>query len=87
VVDDPAVRAVQVRARRFRTQCKIKNVFYGNIKNLLKTAYKFFTLRTAPFINSIPTDYLQLIYDASLGTPAPTQTFTPCRTPASESAP
>lgn len=59
-----------------RTQCKIKNVFYGNIKNLLKTVYKFFTLKTAPFINSIPTDFLQVIYDGSLGTPRSTQSST-----------
>lgn len=49
-----------------KTQCKIKNVFYGNVKNLLKTTYKFFTFKTAPFINTISTDYLQLIYDGSL---------------------
>lgn len=49
-----------------RTQCKIKNVFYGNVKNLLKTVYKFFTFKTAPFINNISTDYLQAIYDGSL---------------------
>lgn len=53
---------MQVIIILFRTQCKIKNVFYGNVKNLLKTLYKFFTFKTASFVNSISTDYLQSIY-------------------------
>lgn len=67
MVLDPAIRQKEVKHHLCRTQCKIKNVFYGNVKNLLKTTYKFFTLKTAPFINTISTDYLQLIYDGSLG--------------------
>lgn len=68
MVVDPAVSQKEVKPLLCRTQCKIKNVFYGNVKNLLKTTYKFFTFKTAPFINTISTDYLQLIYDGSLGT-------------------
>jgi hypothetical protein len=67
MVHDPTIPQVQVKNTPLRTQCKIKNVFYGNIKNLLKTAYKFFTLKTAPFINTISTDFLQVIYDGCLG--------------------
>lgn len=68
MVAHPAIRQKEVKPILCRTQCKIKNVFYGNVKNLLKTTYKFFTFKTAPFINTISTDYLQLIYDGSLGT-------------------
>ena len=32
-----------------RTQCKLKNIFYGNVINILKTAYKYFTQKTAFF--------------------------------------
>jgi hypothetical protein len=67
MVDDPATGPQQVLPSPFRTQCKLKNVFYGNVKNLLKTTYKYFTLKTSPFFNSISTDFLQLIYDACLG--------------------
>lgn len=48
-----------MNCEKYRTQCKIKNVFYGNIKNLLKTTYKYFTNKTASFINRMKTDELQ----------------------------
>lgn len=82
MVHDPTIPQMQVKVVPFRTQCKIKNVFYGNIKNLLKTVYKFFTLKTAPFINTISTDFLQLIYDGCMGTTFFIQSSMECVKPA-----
>lgn len=67
MVPHSTIRYTQVRNTSCRTQCKIKNVFYGNIKNLLKTTYKFFTFKTASFINTISTEHLQIVYDGSAG--------------------
>lgn len=48
-----------------RTQIKIKNIFYGNVRLFLKKLYKYFTKKTSVFINKLKTDDLQNIYDGT----------------------
>ena len=46
----------------YRTQTKIKNYFYGNVRYLLKIIIKTVTSVKAGFINDIKTDTLLDIY-------------------------
>lgn len=46
----------------YRTQTKIKNYFYGNIRFLLKIIIKFILNIKAGFINDIKTETLLDIY-------------------------
>jgi hypothetical protein len=53
---------------RFRTQTKIKNYFYGNIRYLLKIIVKYFYQKSTGFINDIKTETLLDIYEGKRGT-------------------
>lgn len=46
----------------FRSQVELKNIFYGNIRCLIKKVFKFFTTKTAVFVNKFDTFTLQNIY-------------------------
>ena len=51
-----------------RTQTKIKNYFYGNIRYLLKIIVKSVTKSRAGFINDLKTDFLLDIYEGKNST-------------------
>ena len=50
-----------------RTQTKIKNYFYGNIRFLLKIIVKHFSKKSTGFINDIKTETLLEIYEGKTG--------------------
>jgi hypothetical protein len=52
---------------RLRTQTKIKNYFYGNIRYLLKIIVKYFFKKSTGFINDIKTETLLDMYEAKNG--------------------
>lgn len=57
----------QVRWHPLRTQTKIKNYFYGNIRYLLKIILKTVTKVKTGFINDVRTDVLLDIYEGKNG--------------------
>ena len=64
------VRAAEMFARKvrislLRTQTKIKNQFYGNVRLLLKTVTRLCLKASCGFINDIKTDALLHIYDGT----------------------
>lgn len=65
--------AWSVKLSPCRTQTKIKNYFYGNIRFLLKIIIKSILKIKAGFINDIKTDTLLDIYQGKNGTPTITQ--------------
>jgi len=54
----------QVVYFRLRTQTKIKNYFYGNIRYFLKLIIKHFHKKSTGFVNDIKTDTLLDLYEA-----------------------
>jgi hypothetical protein len=52
-----------------RTQTKIKNYFYGNIRYFLKIIIKFFNKKSTGFVNDIKTETLLDMYEAKNSTP------------------
>jgi hypothetical protein len=54
----------QVVYCRLRTQTKIKNYFYGNIRYFLKLIVKHFHKKNTGFVNDIKTDTLLDLFDA-----------------------
>jgi hypothetical protein len=65
----------QVRNKSLRTQTKIKNYFYGNIRYLLKNIIKHFYKKSTGFVNDIKTDTLLDLYMAKNSSFALTKTF------------
>jgi len=57
----------QVKWPSLRTQTKIKNYFYGNIRYLLKIILKTVTKVKTGFINDVRTDILLDIYEGKNG--------------------
>ena len=53
----------QVNRSSLRTQTKIKNYFYGNIRYLLKIILKTVTKVKTGFVNDVRTDVLLDIYE------------------------
>lgn len=56
-----------------RTQTKIKNYFYGNIRYFLKIIIKFFNKKSTGFVNDIKTETLLDMYEAKNSTPTSIQ--------------
>jgi len=52
----------QVTPQIVRTQTKIKNYFYGNIRFFLKIIIKYFHKKSTGFVNDIKTEVLLDMY-------------------------
>lgn len=63
MVPSPETSPRQVHIHPFRTQTKIKNYFYGNIRYLLKIIVKYFFKKSTGFINDIKTETLLDMYE------------------------
>jgi hypothetical protein len=59
--------AGQVLLHVCRTQTKIKNYFYGNIRYFLKVVIKHFHRKSTGFVNDIKTETLLDVYEAKNG--------------------
>lgn len=68
MVDAAETPAGEVVIRSYRTQTKIKNYFYGNIRYFLKIIIKHFHKKSTGFVNDIKTETLLELYEAKNST-------------------
>ena len=67
MVFDTKISARKVVRFLVRTQTKIKNYFYGNIRYALKVIVKYFMKSSTGFLNDINTETLVNIYESEEG--------------------
>lgn len=84
MVPSPKTPPRQVKPKLPRTQTKIKNYFYGNIRYLLKIIVKYFFKKSTGFINDIKTETLLDMYEGKNSTSFLTQ---PSKTTCSSTRP
>lgn len=60
--NDSAGFTQKVNLNICRSQVQLKNIFYGNVRCFVKKIIKYFTNKTAVFVNKFDTFTLQNIY-------------------------